>query len=102
MRRSKILILDEATSSVDFDTDELIQRTIREEFSGCTVLTIAHRLDSVLDCDRILVMSAGRVAEFGPPDELLANSSGHLAQLVRADRRSRVASDDLSLPTLAG
>lgn len=71
--KGKILILDEATSSVDGDTDLLMQRLIREEFSDCTVLTVAHRLDTIMDSDRVLVLDAGRVVEMGPPQELLKN-----------------------------
>jgi len=90
VRKSKILILDEATSSIDHDTDKLIQATIREEFGQgkCTVLTIAHRLDSIIDSDRILVMSGGRVGEIGTPQTLLRNKSSLFSQLVAADRKS--------------
>ena len=90
VRRSKILLLDEATSSVDFRTDELIQRTIRSEFSsrGCTVLTIAHRLDTIMDSDKILVMEGGRVGEFDTPKKLLENPLSLFSQLVKADSES--------------
>jgi ATP-binding cassette subfamily C (CFTR/MRP) protein 1 len=70
--RSRILILDEATSNVDAMTDELMQRIIREEFAKHTILTIAHRLDTIRDADTILVMDKGKVVEVGTPDELLA------------------------------
>lgn len=70
--RSRILILDEATSNVDAKTDELMQRIIREEFAKHTILTIAHRLDTIRDADTILVMDKGKLLEVGTPDELLA------------------------------
>jgi ATP-binding cassette subfamily C (CFTR/MRP) protein 1 len=90
VRRSKILLLDEATSSVDFRTDALIQKTIRKEFGdgSCTVLTIAHRLDTILDADRILVMEAGRVGEYDSPNQLLASPISLFSQLLRAERGS--------------
>lgn len=74
LRKTKILILDEATAAIDLETDELIQKTIRNGFRECTVLTIAHRLNTVLDYDRILVLNKGRVAEFESPEQLLQNS----------------------------
>ncbi|KAK6999835.1 multidrug resistance-associated protein 1 [Biomphalaria glabrata] len=72
LRKSKIFILDEATAAVDMETDEFIQTCIREEFVGCTVLTIAHRLKTVLDYDRIMVLDDGEVVEFDSPKNLLS------------------------------
>nr|XP_033799380.1 canalicular multispecific organic anion transporter 1 [Geotrypetes seraphini] len=71
LRKSKILILDEATAAVDLETDNLIQTTIRKEFSNCTVLTIAHRLHTIMDYSRVIVLDAGRVVEFDSPEKLL-------------------------------
>ncbi|XP_025103135.1 multidrug resistance-associated protein 1-like [Pomacea canaliculata] len=73
LRRTKILVLDEATAAVDMETDSLIQNTIREAFSSCTIITIAHRLNTVMDYDRILVLDEGLVKEYDSPHVLLAN-----------------------------
>uniref|UniRef100_A0A8C3KLA4 Canalicular multispecific organic anion transporter 1 n=1 Tax=Calidris pygmaea TaxID=425635 RepID=A0A8C3KLA4_9CHAR len=71
LRKAKILILDEATAAVDLETDHLIQTTIRSEFADCTVLTIAHRLHTIMDSNRVLVLQAGRIVEYDSPEELL-------------------------------
>ncbi|XP_054155853.1 multidrug resistance-associated protein 1-like [Oppia nitens] len=73
LRNTRVLILDEATAAVDVETDALIQQTIRQEFRSSTVLTIAHRINTIMDSDRVLVLDSGRVAEFAEPDILLAN-----------------------------
>ncbi|KAG6932529.1 multidrug resistance-associated protein 1-like [Chelydra serpentina] len=71
LRKTKILILDEATASVDMETDNLVQSTIRKEFHNCTVLTIAHRLHTIMDSERVLVLGSGRIIEFDTPHNLL-------------------------------
>ncbi|XP_054158177.1 ATP-binding cassette subfamily C member 4-like [Oppia nitens] len=83
LRRNRILVLDEATANVDHKTDALIQRTIRENFADCTVLTIAHRLNTIIDSDRVLVLDSGHIMEFGVPYELLQNNSGVFYKLVK-------------------
>jgi len=82
LRNSTVLVLDEATANVDAETDDFIQAAIRKRFAHCTVITIAHRLNTIMDSDRILVMDDGRVAEFGPPQVLLSDPNGHFTQLV--------------------
>ncbi|XP_016960247.1 ATP-binding cassette sub-family C member 4 [Drosophila biarmipes] len=84
LRNNKVLVLDEATANVDPQTDALIQRTIRIKFKQCTVLTVAHRLHTVMDSDRIIVMDAGVAVEFDVPYLLLKKSQGHLRQMVEA------------------
>ena len=83
LRNAKVLILDEATSNVDNQGDEVIQKTIREEFQHCTVLTIAHRLHTIMDSDRIMVLDQGAVKEIGAPSELLENEAGAFTALVQ-------------------
>ncbi|XP_050370622.1 ABC transporter C family member 12-like isoform X2 [Argentina anserina] len=84
LRRSKILVLDEATAAVDVRTDALIQKTIREEFRSCTMLIIAHRLNTIIDCDRILVLDAGQVVEQGSPDVLMVTEVSTFSKMVRS------------------
>ncbi|POO04129.1 ATP-binding cassette containing protein [Trema orientale] len=84
LRRSKILVLDEATSAVDVGTDALIQKTIREEFKSCTMLIIAHRLNTIIDSDRILVLDGGQVLEYDSPEELLSNGESAFSRMVQS------------------
>lgn len=84
LRRSKILVLDEATAAVDVRTDALIQTTIREEFKSYTMLVIAHRLNTIIDCDRILVLDAGEVLEHDTPEELLSREESAFAKMVQS------------------
>uniref|UniRef100_U3CT39 Multidrug resistance-associated protein 1 n=1 Tax=Callithrix jacchus TaxID=9483 RepID=U3CT39_CALJA len=71
LRKTKILVLDEATAAVDLETDDLIQSTIRTQFEGCTVLTIAHRLNTIMDYTRVIVLDKGEIQEYGAPSDLL-------------------------------
>uniref|UniRef100_A0A8C3ACM5 ATP-binding cassette, sub-family C (CFTR/MRP), member 3 n=1 Tax=Cyclopterus lumpus TaxID=8103 RepID=A0A8C3ACM5_CYCLU len=72
LRKTRILILDEATAAVDLETDDLIQSTIRTQFEDCTVFTIAHRLNTIMDYTRVLVLDKGQIAEFDTPTNLLS------------------------------
>ncbi|KAM3966701.1 LOW QUALITY PROTEIN: ATP-binding cassette subfamily C member 4-like [Aphomia sociella] len=83
LKSNKILIMDEATANVDPKTDNFIQRTIRRQFSSCTVLTIAHRLNTIMDSDRVLVMNNGQVAEYDHPYILLSDPNSALSLMVR-------------------
>ncbi|KAH9081540.1 hypothetical protein EDB83DRAFT_2214476 [Lactarius deliciosus] len=76
LRRSSIIVLDEATSSIDFATDQKIQATIREEFGGSLLLTVAHRLKTVIDYDRLIVLDKGAIAEFDTPWNLIQKEDG--------------------------
>ncbi|XP_047318289.1 ABC transporter C family member 3-like [Impatiens glandulifera] len=82
LKKSKVLVLDEATASVDTATDNLIQKTLKEHFSDCTVLTIAHRITSVLDSDMVLVLDHGMIEEYESPTKLLENKLSSFARLV--------------------
>ncbi|KAL2896839.1 ABC transporter C family member 3 [Bienertia sinuspersici] len=82
LKRSKVLILDEATASVDTATDNLIQQTIRKHFRDSTVITIAHRITSVIDSDMVVLLSNGLIEECDSPSRLLENKSSSFAKLV--------------------
>jgi ATP-binding cassette, subfamily C (CFTR/MRP), member 1 len=75
LRRSKVVVLDEVTSSVDARSDELMQRVIRDEFAGATVVCVAHRLDTILDFGRIALLSGGKLKELDSPEALLSRDS---------------------------
>ncbi|KAJ2431828.1 Multidrug resistance-associated protein 4 [Coemansia sp. RSA 2522] len=83
LRKHQIVVLDEATADVDLNTDKDIQSVINKEFGNCTVLTIAHRLETVMNSDRIVVMNKGEIVEVGPPQELIAKG-GYFAELVQS------------------
>ncbi|XP_066872983.1 ATP-binding cassette sub-family C member 4 isoform X2 [Kogia breviceps] len=83
LRKNRILIIDEATANVDPRTDELIQKKIREKFAQCTVLTIAHRLNTIIDSDRIMVLDSGRLKEYDEPYVLLQNRDSLFYKMVQ-------------------
>ena len=84
LRKSKILMLDEATASIDRETDRFIQTMIRESFQGVTTMVIAHRLNTIMDFDRILVFEDGKVSEFDTPLNLLNKKGGMFKGMVDA------------------
>jgi ATP-binding cassette subfamily C (CFTR/MRP) protein 4 len=83
LNKNKLLVLDEPTANVDRRTDELLQEALHKSFEGATILSVAHRLDTIIDHDYILVLGNGRVLEFGPPADLLEKEGGHFASMVR-------------------
>ncbi|GFO41988.1 multidrug resistance-associated protein 4 [Plakobranchus ocellatus] len=89
LKYSRILILDEATANVDQETDDIIQRTIRAKFRESTVLTIAHRLYTIMDCDRIMVLADGELKEFDSPYNLLQDSEGIFTRLVLSSGKNQ-------------
>ena len=87
LSQTKILCIDEATASVDFETDSYIQKTIRNEFKATTVLTIAHRINTIFDYDKVIVMENARVAEFDTIENLMTNRSSIFYGLVESERK---------------
>ncbi|KAH7853493.1 hypothetical protein Vadar_003105 [Vaccinium darrowii] len=83
LRRSKILVLDEATASIDNTTDSILQRTITSEFTDCTVITVAHRIPTVMDCTMVLAISDGKLVEYDEPMELMKREGSLFGQLVK-------------------
>ncbi|XP_061690972.1 ATP-binding cassette sub-family C member 5 isoform X1 [Syngnathoides biaculeatus] len=84
LRKSKILVLDEATAAIDTETDSLIQETIRCEFRSCTRLIIAHRLNTVMNCSKVMVMNDGQILEFDHPSVLLSNENSRFRAMIAA------------------
>ncbi|XP_027864047.1 multidrug resistance-associated protein 5 [Xiphophorus couchianus] len=89
LRNSKILILDEATAAIDTETDRLIQETIRTAFKNCTTLIIAHRLNTVMSCSRVMVLDNGQILEFDSPAALLANENSRFGDMIEASESSQ-------------
>ncbi|PSS04228.1 ABC transporter C family member 10 like [Actinidia chinensis var. chinensis] len=83
LKRRKILVLDEATASIDNATDSVIQKTIRKEFADCTVITVAHRIPTVMDCTRVLAISDGKLVEYDQPMKLMNKEGSLFGQLVK-------------------
>jgi ATP-binding cassette, subfamily C (CFTR/MRP), member 1 len=82
LSRARVIIMDEATAAVDVETDSAIQKTIREEFAYATCLTVAHRLNTILDSDKVMVMDKGKVIEYDTPQRLLSNPQSSFFSLV--------------------
>ncbi|RPD54947.1 multidrug resistance-associated ABC transporter [Lentinus tigrinus ALCF2SS1-7] len=91
LKRSRVLLMDEATASVDYATDELIGKTIRQEFASSTILTIAHRLRTVIDYDRVMLLDQGRIAEFDTPAALLSDPQSKFYALCKATGKQEFA-----------
>uniref|UniRef100_A0A671US81 Multidrug resistance-associated protein 4-like n=1 Tax=Sparus aurata TaxID=8175 RepID=A0A671US81_SPAAU len=91
LRKNRILIIDEATANVDPRTDQLIQKTIRDKFRECTVLTIAHRLNTIIDSDRILVLDAGKIHAYDEPYTLLKDKDGIFYKMVQQTGKQEAA-----------
>lgn len=84
LRKTKLLIFDEATAAVDLETDVLIQRTIRTEFKNCTISTIAHRLNTIMDSDRVIVLDRGQISEFASSlAEFLQNKTSEFYAMAK-------------------
>lgn len=83
LRKTKILVLDEATAAVDLEMDDLIQSTIRKEFSDCTVFTIAHRLNTIMDSDRVMVLESGKLHELDSPSSLISDKNSMFYALAK-------------------
>jgi len=89
LQECRILLLDEATSSVDYETDKEVQDALRGAFKNCTILTIAHRIDTIMDSDKILVMKDGLAEEFASPQELLENENSLFSEIVQHSKQKQ-------------
>lgn len=91
LRRNKVLVLDEASASVDLETERQIKLVVAQHFKNCTQITIAHRLATVLDCDRLLVLDGGKIVELGEPWRLAQDVSSHLSKLLDGAKQTEAA-----------
>jgi ATP-binding cassette subfamily C (CFTR/MRP) protein 1 len=96
LRNPKILVMDEATASIDNATDTIIQEMIRSNFGSATVLTIAHRLNTIMDSDRVLVLSKGEITEFDTPASLLSQKDSMFYAMVEESKGSRQENTSIS------
>ena len=83
LRKNKIVLLDEATANIDVVTEQTIQKLIAEEFNGATVLTIAHRLNTIIKSDKVLILNKGQKLEYDSPKVLMANPDSHFSRLLK-------------------
>ena len=83
LRKAKVVVFDEATANIDVVTEQKIMKLIKSEFAGATVLTIAHRLNTIINSDNIAVMSFGKLKEYGKPADLLKNPDSEFVKLVK-------------------
>ncbi|XP_021960563.1 multidrug resistance-associated protein 4 [Folsomia candida] len=102
LRKNKIIVVDEATANVDPRTDNFIQQTIRTKFADCTIITIAHRLNSVMDCDRILVLDNGYLMEYNHPHILLSDPNGILSSMVNHTGAASAVLKQVAAETYSG
>ncbi|KAM9996282.1 hypothetical protein ACTFIY_002464 [Dictyostelium cf. discoideum] len=84
LKNFKIILMDEATSSIDYHTAQLIKQTIQENFKGCTTLTIAHRLETIIDCNKIAVIDSGQLIEFDTPSNLMSIPNSKFNKLIKS------------------
>merc|ERR1712060_815376 len=83
LRKSKIVVLDEATANIDVVTEQTIQKLITEEFKGATVLTIAHRLNTIIKSDKVLIIDKGKKVEYDSPEALMADKTTHFSKMLK-------------------
>ena len=82
LRKNKIILLDEATANIDLQTEQMVQALIHAEFKNCTVITIAHRLQTIIQSDKVLFLGDGKAMEYDTPSALLENETGEFTKFV--------------------